>query len=170
MKLSEIGPICRENKLVGVTHPVANAQIFNPNGASFVYLDGSGHVTVAATNQATLFGWACPPRSLDGAHLALGYWTSGTAGKDKLLVYPAALNLGVLFRVPLYVAGAGAQARCGEGAEINTAVATPYMQTVDVTATAVMVLLVIDLPADGDTNSILVCFNPALIQTDPAGV
>lgn len=171
MKLSEIGPLCREDHLMGVTRPVAATQRFNPNGASFVYLDSSGYVTVAATNQSTLYGWACPPRSLDEAHLAAGYWTSDSvAGTDELLVYPAALNPGVLFRVPLYVAGDGLDARCGEGCNVNTLTSGTYMQTVDVsTGVTPLALLVMDLPADGDVNSILVCFSPLLVQTDAPG-
>ena len=168
MKLSEIGPICREDNLVGVTRPVAASQKFNPNGAKFVYLDADGYITVAATNQGTLYGWACSPTSLEGTDASNGYWTShATKGTDKLLVYPAVLNLGVLFRVPLYVAAGGVDARCGEGCNVNTLTGTTYMQTVDVSnGVTPLTLLVIDLPADGDVNSILVCFSPLLIQTE----
>lgn len=169
--MSEVryGPVI--GNYFAIEHPVANAQKFHPNGASFVYLDGSGHVTVAATNQATLFGWAMAPRSLKGTHATAGYWTSGAAGVDKVPVIVAAANLHVVFRVPLYLPATtpAVQDRCGEGAEINTLGATTYMQTVDLAATAVMVLLVVGLPEDGDTTSILVCFNPALIQTEAAG-
>lgn len=167
MKLSEIGPQCREDHLMGVTRPVAATQKFNPNGAKFVYLDSVGRITVAATNQGTLYGWACSPTSLEGTAASSGYWTSGAAGVDSLLVYPAALNLGVLFRVPLFVAGDGLDAICGEGCNVNTLTGTTYMQTVDVsTGVTPLALLVMDLPADGDVNSILVCFSPLLIQTD----
>lgn len=171
MKLSEIGPQCREDHLVGVTRPVAASQKFNPNGAKFVYLDSSGYITVAATNQATLYGWACSPTSLEGTDSSNGYWTSNSvAGTDKLLVYPASLNLGVIFRVPLYVAGDGLDARCAEGCNVNTLTGTTYMQTVDVSSGVTpLTLLVVDLPADGDVNSILVCFSPLLIQTDAPG-
>jgi len=165
MKLSELGPICREDHLIGVSLPVAASQKFHPNGASFVYLDSSGHVTLALTTTQYLFGWACPPRSLDGDDLVNGYWTSSsTAGADKLLVYPAVLNLGVIFRAPC-ATGLAVAARVGECADL-VGVNDGTIQYVDLSANTQDVLLVVGIPEDGDTNSILVTFNPNEIQRD----
>jgi len=171
--MSEVryGPVI--GNYFAIEHPVAATQKFHPNGASFVYLDNVGHVTMAPSNHTCLFGWAMAPRSLKGTDLTSGYWTSGAIGISKLPVIVAAANLHVVFRVPLYAPTVtpAAQARCGEGCNVNTLVATTYMQTVDLSATSTnLALLVVGLPEDGDTNSILVCFSPLLVQTDGAGV
>jgi hypothetical protein len=162
MKLSELGPIIESN-LVGVTLPVAASQKFHPNGASFVFLNTSGHITLNITATQYVFGWACPPRSLDGTDLVNGYWTSSSvAGTDKLLVYPAVLNLGVIFRVPCTAAAAVA-ARVGECADLvgvndgTIQYVTPGTHTQDI-------LLVVGIPEDEDTSSILVTFNPRELQ------
>src|SRR5512147_500556 len=71
----------------GRTYPVAASQYLAHNGGGFVYLDGSGHVTLALTATATIFGWCDAPVGLGAAAAGSAYWkSSATAGADQLFV------------------------------------------------------------------------------------
>jgi len=167
--MSEVryGPVIGDYRAVEL--PVAASQMFHPNGAAFVYLDSSGYVTLAITATTYLFGWALVPRSLAGTDLANGYWTSNaTAGASKVPVIAAAMNPKVAYRVPTTAAGGLAvAARIGECSDLvgvndgTIQYATPGTNATDV-------LLNVALPEDGDTNSIIVTFNPNTIQRDTA--
>jgi hypothetical protein len=67
-------------------YPVAASQFFRHAGVNLVYLDGSGHVTLALTATATLLGMAIVPKGM-GAGASADYWkSSATAGADKIAV------------------------------------------------------------------------------------
>lgn len=69
--------------------PVAASQYFRHGGVNAVYLDSSGHVTLALTATASLYGFAIVPAGR-GAGTSDDYWlSSATAGKDKIAVVPA---------------------------------------------------------------------------------
>ncbi len=150
-------------------YPVAASQKFHPLGGKLVFLDSSGHVTLALTATATLFGLAVGKGSLgyDNTDATNGYYTSNaTAGADKITVYPFAANPGMVFKMITTAAGGLAvAARVGETADIvgvndgTAQYATPATTVTDV-------LLVVALEDDGDTNSAYFAVNPAKIQAD----
>ena len=78
---------CLTPNPITTEYPVAASQVFYHEGAQFVYLDGSGNVTVGVTATATVIGWAIVP-------VGVGAWTtnklcwksSATAGADKIAV------------------------------------------------------------------------------------
>lgn len=73
---------CAETK----EYPVAASQFFRHDGVNFVYLDSSGHATLALTATATLLGMAIVPKGM-GAGASADYWkSSATAGADKIQV------------------------------------------------------------------------------------
>lgn len=158
-----------------VMFPVADAQMFHPNGAAFVYLDAYGKVTLAVTADTYLFGWALVPRSLKGTDLTNGYWTSLTVGAavivgtSKVPVIVAAMNPNVAYRVPTTPAGGLAiAARIGECSDLVGVIDDGSVQYATPGTNATDVLLNVALPEDGDTNSILVTINPNTIQRDSA--
>jgi len=148
--------------------PVTDSQKFHPNGGAFVFLDSSGFVSIAISTSQALFGWALVPRSLKGTDLSNGYWTSGAAavaGTSYVPVIVAAMNLGVTFRAPCGT-GLAVAARCGEACDLLLASNSGAVQYVDTSLSSHDVVLIVGLPEDGDTNSILVTFNPNEIQRD----
>lgn len=149
--------------------PVADAMKFHPNGGAFVYLDANGKVSIALTATEFLFGWALVPRSLATAtDISNGYWTSLTAastGVSKVPVIVAAMNPGVTFRVPCG-AGLAVAAEIGEAGDIILTSNNGTVQSVGTATSDHDVVLMVALPEDGDTNSILVTFNPNEIQRD----
>lgn len=152
-----------------IMFPVTDAQMFHPNGAAFVFLDANGKVSIAITATTSLFGWALVPRSLKGTDQSNGFWTSLTAASTGVSYVPvivAAMNPKVAYRVPCTAASA-VLARLGECSDLvgvndgTVQYATPGTTDTDV-------LLNVALPEDGDTNSIIVTFNPNTIQRDTA--
>lgn len=78
---------CITPKAKGRTYPVAASQYFRHNGGGFVYLDGSGHVTLALTATATLLGYVEAPAGVGAGAAGSAYWkSSATAGADKVFV------------------------------------------------------------------------------------
>lgn len=153
-----------------IMFPVTDSQKFHPNGGAFVFLDSSGFVSIALTATQSLFGWAMVPRSLAGAHATLGYWTSGAvavAGTSYVPVIVAAMNLGVTFRVPCGT-GLAVATECGEAGDIILTSNNGTVQSVGTATSTHDVVLMVGLPEDGDTNSLLVTFNPNEIQRDTA--
>lgn len=147
--------------------PVTASQKFHPNGGAFVFLDSNGRVSIALSASQALFGWALVPRSLTTAtELSNGYWTSSsTEGGSKVPVIVAAMNLGVTFRAPCGT-GLAVAARCGEVCDLLLASNSGAVQYVDTSLSTHDVVAIVGLPKDGDTNSILVTFNPNEIQRD----
>lgn len=76
---------------------VAASQYFYHNGVNLVYLDGSGHATLALTATATVYGVAIVPSGM-GAGTSANYWkSSATAGADKLHVIPVSAGAKFVF-------------------------------------------------------------------------
>lgn len=152
-----------------IMFPVTDSQKFHPNGGSFVFLDTNGFVSIALSTTQALFGWALVPRSLVTAtDISNGFWTSGAAsgtGTSYVPVIVAAMNLGVTFRVPCGT-GLAIVDRCGEACDLLLASNSGLVQKVDTANSTHDVVLVVAIPEDGDTNSILVTFNPNEIQRD----
>lgn len=70
----------------GRTYPVAASQFFPHASGGFVYLDSSGHITMALTATTTLFGY-CEAPAGRGAGTSDSHWkSSATAAADKLFV------------------------------------------------------------------------------------
>ncbi len=67
-------------------YAVAASQYFYHDGSSFVYLDGSGNVTLGLSATTTLIGYAIVPKG-KGAGTSNSYWlSSATTGADKIAV------------------------------------------------------------------------------------
>jgi len=136
--------------------PVAASQIFHPTGGHLVYMDSSGHMTLALTAIGHLYGWCFAPRSFEVGSTAAsnGYFTSSsTAGGTKLPVASFARNPGMRFKMPTTASGGLAvQARVGEACDIvgvndgTAQYATPGTASTNV-------LLFDGLCEDGDTNA-----------------
>ena len=155
------------NKYRSVELPVAASQFFTHAGINLVYLDASGHVTLALTATATLYGIAQVPTGT-GAGTVSTYWkSSAVAGADKIGVYPFALNLGLLMLLPsdatVTVAMAG---NACDIIAVNDGTAT----TVDVGTSSTDVLLIhgrgVDYKQDAIASDVVVSVNPAKVQAD----
>lgn len=148
-----------------VMMPVAASQFFNHNGVNAVYLDGSGHVTLALTATATLFGIAVVPTGM-GAGSSNDYWkSSSTAGKDKIPVIPISGQYEFIFPADDTVTAAMAGNACDLIA-VNDGTAT----TVDVGTSATDVFLIqgrgIDRVSYAAATDVIVKLNPAKVQAD----
>lgn len=144
--------------------PVAASQLVKPDSGMFVYLDSSGHVTLLLTATAYVYGWAFFPTSLivGGTDDSNGYYTSNAvAGTDKVIVCN---SLDAIYRVPC-TATLAVDARVGECADV-AATNNGAGQTVTPGTNSQDVLLVVGIPEDGDTSSILVKLNPNEMQRD----
>jgi hypothetical protein len=167
----DFGPLAQE-KLIAFMYPVAASQLIQFVGGSLVYADASGHMTLALTATTTLFGWAKAPKSAQYGSSAAsnGYWTSSsTAGLDKILVYPFAVNGDMLFKMPTILlatsTGLCVAARVGETVDIvgvndgTRQYAVPGTNTTDV-------LQFVALCEDGDTDAAYFAVNKAKVQAD----
>ena len=145
--------------------PVAASQFFYHNGVNAVYLDGSGHVTLAVTATATLYGIAVVPGGM-GAGTSNDYWkSSATAGKDKIPVIPVSENAVFLLPSDDTVTQAMAGNACDLIA-VNDGTAT----TVDVGTSSTDVFLIkgrgVDYVSDAAATDVVVQINPAKQQAD----
>lgn len=154
--------------LKGFDIPVAASQYFNPRGGSVIYLDSSGHVTLALTATTTVFGWAMVPHSFlyGTTDHANGYKiSSSTAGADTLFVYPFACNPGMILKMPCTTSGA-VIARRGELVDM-VAVNDGTAQYVNTAASSTDIFHFISIvPDTSDTSSCLVTVNNAKYQAD----
>jgi hypothetical protein len=148
-----------------VTLPVAASQYFNNTGASWVYLDSSGNVTLALSATATLYGWAIVPTG-QGAGTSNSYWkSSATAGADTIQVIP--VNTALRFLVP-NAGTAVAQSDLGNTCDM-VAVNDGTVQSANVGTSSTKVFIVDGLGTDvagGTTGDVIVKVNPAKIQAD----
>jgi len=145
--------------------PVAASQFFRHDGVNAVYLDGSGHVTLALTATATLFGVAIVPGG-QGAGASDNYWkSSATAGKDKIPVIPVSENAQFLVPSDDTVTQAMAGNACDLIA-VNDGTAT----TVNVGTSSTDVFLIegrgVDYKYDAAATDVVVRLNPAKVQAD----
>ena len=143
--------------------PVAASQYFYHNGVPLVYLDGSGHVTLALTADTTVYGIAVVPGGM-GAGASNDYWlSSATAGKDEIPVIPVSEN--ALFLLPADATPTIAQ--MGDACDhiaVNDGTAT----TVDVGTSSTDLFLIKDIGSahGGPAASVVVQINPAKVQAD----
>lgn len=145
--------------------PVAASQFFYHNGVNAVYLDASGHVTLALTATATLYGIAIPPTGR-GAGTSDDYWkSSATAGADKIAVIPVRANARFCFPADDTVTAAMRGNAC-DLISVNDGTAT----TVDVGTSSTDVFLIEDqatnLVAGSAATDVIVRINPAKVQAD----
>ena len=148
-----------------VEYPVAASQYFRHDGPNFVYLDGSGHVTLALAATATLFGYAVIPKGR-GAGTSDNYWlSSATAGADKVAVIPATGNYSFLCLADDTPTAAQAGDACDLDA-VNDG--TAYYANIGTSTTNVLIIQGrgVDFKADAGTNDVVVKINPTLIQQD----
>jgi hypothetical protein len=146
-------------------YPVAASQYFRHDGVNAVYLDGSGHVTLALTATATLLGIAIVPKGR-GAGSSDNYWlSSATAGKDKIPVIAVDGGYEFLAKADDTVTAAMKGNACDLIA-VNDGTAT----TVDVGTSSTDVFLIQDLgtnvKADASATDVVVKINPAKVQAD----
>lgn len=150
-------------------YPVAASQIFNFLGGWLVYANSSGHMTLALTATAKLFGYGIAPKSATFGSTAntAGYWTSSaTAGADKILVFPFCFNPGMVFVMPTTASGGlCVQARVGECCDI-VGVNDGTVQYATPGTISTKVLLFGGLLPNADTNAARFAINPAMIQAD----
>jgi hypothetical protein len=143
--------------------PVAASQYFRHNGVNAVYLDGSGHVTLALTATATLYGIAIVPNGM-GAGTSANYWlSSATAGADKIHVIT--VDKGARFLCP--ADDTATAAMIGNTADlvvVNDGTAT-YVD-VGTTSTDVFLIDGIGSDAGGATTDVIIKLNPAKVQAD----
>lgn len=145
--------------------PVAASQFFYHNGVNAVYLDTSGHATLALTATATLYGIAIVPKGR-GAGTSDDYWkSSATAGKDKIAVIPA--TAGHKFMLPGNItATAAMKGGAWDLISVNDGTAT----TVDLDTSSTDVFIMDDLAsnvvAGAGASDVIVRINPAKIQAD----
>lgn len=145
--------------------PVAASQFFYHNGVNAVYLDTSGHATLALTATATLYGIAIVPKGR-GAGSSDDYWkSSATAGKDKIAVIPA--TGGYKFMLPGNItATAAMKGGVWDLIAVNDGTAT----TVDLDTSSTDVFIVDDIAsnvvAGAGTADVIARINPAKIQAD----
>ena len=145
--------------------PVAASQFFYHNGVNAVYLDASGHVTLALTATATIYGIAVVPGGM-GAGASNNYWkSSATAGKDKIPVIPVSENASFLLPSDDTVTVAMVGNAC-DLISVNDGTAT----TVDVGTSATDVFLIkgrgVDYVSDAAATDVVVQINPAKQQAD----
>ena len=144
--------------------PVAASQYFYQNGVNAVYLDGSGHVTLALTATATLYGFAIPPKGR-GAGTSDNYWlSSSTAGEDTIAVV---VNPSANARFLLPADDTVTQAMVGNACDliaVNDGTAT----TVDVGTSSTDVFRIIGIGTDygGSTTDVVVVINQSKLQAD----
>lgn len=147
-------------------YPVAASQKFNRTGGAFVYLDGSGHVTLALSATATLFGYAVVPQGIgSGLGTDSAVWqSSATAGADRI---PVITDLNAEFLVP--TAGAVTAAMAGNAVDI-VGVNDGTQQTCNEAAGSTDVLIIqgrgMDLAGATTTSFAVVKRNPAKNQAD----
>ena len=150
-----------------VEMPVAASQYFYHGGINLVYLDSSGHVTLALTATATLYGFANVPAG-SGAGTSTAYWlSSATAGADKISVYPFALNPNLLLLLPAdATVTAAMRGNACDIIAVNDGTAT----TIDVGTSTTDVMLIHGLGTDYKANAVatdvVVSVNPAKLQAD----
>lgn len=140
---------------------VAASQFFYHNGVNAVYLDNSGHATLALTATGTIFGIAIVPNGM-GAGTSADYWkSSATAGADKIHVITTLENATFLLPADDTVTVAMIGEDCDMIA-VNDGSAT----TVDVGTSSTNVFLIQDLGINfgGSTTDVVVKINPAKVQ------
>ncbi len=147
----------------GRMYPVAASQYFYHEGGAFVYLDSSGHVTLALTATATLFGYAIAPAGVGAGAAGSAYWlSSATAGADEIFVIT---DKDAEFFVPADDTATAAMA--GNACDI-VGVNDGSAQTVDVgtSSTDVLIFQKRGLDYGGVAASAIVKINPAKTQAD----
>ena|SRR3990170_1214695 len=146
-------------------YPVAASQYFRHNGVNAVYLDSSGHVTLALTATTTLLGIAIVPKGR-GAGASDDYWlSSSTAGKDKVPVVLAKDGYEFLLPGNLTVTAA-MTGGAWDLIAVNDGTAT-YVD-LDTSTTDVFIVLKLgtDIQAVAGIADCVAIINPAKIQAD----
>lgn len=142
---------------------VAASQFFYHNGVNAVYLDDSGHATLALTATGTVYGIAIVPNGM-GAGTSANYWkSSATAGADKIHVIP--VSEGASFLLP--ADDTVTEAMRGNACDL-IAVNDGSATTVDVGTSSTDIFLIEDLGSKfgGNSTDVVVKLNPAKVQAD----
>lgn len=159
---------CITPNIKGREYPVAASQYFVHDGVNAVYLDGSGHVTLALTATATLKGVAIVPKGR-GAGSSDSYWkSSATAGADKLFVIT---DLEAEYLLPAGGTAIGdttvTAAMAGNACDlvaVNDGTAT--FVDVDTSSTDVFLIQAPGINYGGAATDVVVKINPAKTQAD----
>jgi len=153
---------CKTPNAAGKEYPVAASQYFRHDGVNAVYLDSSGHVTLALTNTATLKGIAIVPKGR-GAGASDDYWlSSSTAGKDKVFVITDP-NAKFLAPADDTVTAAMAGNAC-DLVSVNDGTATQV--DVGTSSTDVFIIDGVGTDAGGSATDVLFHINPSKYQAD----
>jgi len=142
---------------------VAASQFFYHNGVNLVYLDGSGHATLALTATATVYGVAIVPNGM-GAGTSFDYWkSSATAGADKIHVIPVSAGATFVFPADTTVTEAMKGNACDLVA-VNDGSAT-YVNT-SASSTDIFLIEGIGTEVGLAVTDVIVKINPAKVQAD----
>lgn len=153
---------CITPNVVGREYPVAASQYFYHDGVNAVYLDSSGHVTLALTATATLKGIAVVPKGR-GAGSSDSYWLSNaTAGVDKIFVITDP-NAEYLLPADATVTAAMAGNAC-DLISVNDGTATQV--DVGTSLTDVFLIQAQGINYGGAATDVVVKINPAKVQAD----
>lgn len=159
---------CITPNVSGREYPVAASQFFYHDGVNAVYLDGSGHVTLALTATTTLKGIAIVPKGR-GAGSSDSYWKSNaTAAVDKIFVIT---DPNAEYLLPAGGTAAGdttvTAAMAGNACDL-TAVndGTVTWVDVDTSTTDVFLIQAQGINYGGATTDVVVKINPAKVQAD----
>jgi hypothetical protein len=152
-----------------VEYPVAASQYFRHDGPNFVYLDGSGHVTLAIASTATLFGYAIVPTGGGAGTSPNDYWlSSATAAADRIPVIHIDEDEDFICLADDLATASQAGNACDLDA-VNDG--TAYYVNIGTSSTDVLIIqgLASADPykvAGAATNDVIVKMNPAKRQTD----
>ena len=111
-----------------VSKPLAASQVFKARSGRFVYLDGSGNITVADDGADEIFGFAEESERTSNSTAAVEY--------ANIIIDPTAV-----FRIPV---AAGTYAKTMDGKHCDILIDANGIQGADLTAAADDVLIVID--------------------------
>ena len=141
--MSELRYGWREGDGKGREYPVAADQYFHRRGGKFVKLV-SGRVTLCASADTQIMGWAVTPKDDEGKN---AWKSSSTAGKDKVFVIT---NLDNVFACPVDERTASiAESLIGRGAGLyNTGATYATIQKVWLSSTNATPLSIVDVDTD----------------------
>ncbi|MDQ3022754.1 MAG: hypothetical protein M3R36_19645 [Bacteroidota bacterium] len=149
-------------------YPVAASQLFNRSaGGAFVIMNASGHIQLALSATATIFGFAIVPLGLaqvPGSSTSAIWQSSATAGADRL---PVITNKDALFLLKASVAPT--QSQLGDAVDL-IGVNDGTVQQINPAAGATDVVIINALGSDtqygGVSTDVVVKMNPAKLQAD----
>lgn len=149
-----------------IMYPVAASQYFRHDYPHFVFLDGSGHVELAVTATATIFGCVAAVPKGQGSGSSDDYWlSSATAGADELPIILTDEHESYLFLADDTPTASQAGDECD--LLVDNDGTAGY---IDIGTSSTDVCIIqgrgVDFKADAGTNDVVVKINPEFRQHD----